>query len=29
MAMIRKGQVHNVDRHAQGAFVAGLIEITV
>jgi IS6 family transposase len=32
MAMIRKGQVHTIDRHdmrAQGAFVAGLFEITV
>jgi cytoplasmic iron level regulating protein YaaA (DUF328/UPF0246 family) len=31
MAMIRKGQVHNIDRHAmraRGAFVAGLFEIT-
>jgi len=32
MAAIRKGQVHTVDRHdmpAQGAFVAGLFEITI
>jgi transposase, IS6 family len=32
MAMIRKGQVHTIDRHdmrSQGAFAAGLFEITV